>query len=86
MALRLLLGLFMVALGLNKFLGFIEIPSPPGDGGELMRIYISSGFLKLIGVLEMLGGLALIGQQIRPTCTDFFNGYHVQCRPFPRFT
>ena len=56
----------MVALGLNKFLGFIEIPSPPGDGGELMRIYISSGFLKLIGVLEFLGGAALLVNKFVP--------------------
>ena len=64
--LRILLGVFMVTLGLNKFLVFIEIPSPPGDGGELMRIYITSGFLKLIGVLELLGGIALLIQSFVP--------------------
>lgn len=58
--LRLLLGLFVLVLGLNKFLVFTEIPSPPGDGGELMRIYVTSGFLKLIGVLEFAGGAALL--------------------------
>jgi len=64
--LRILLGIFMVALGLNKFFGFIEIPNPPGDGGELMRIYITSGFLKLIGVLEFLGGIALLVNKFVP--------------------
>ena len=59
-ALQFLLGGFMVAIGLNKFLVFTETPSPPGDGGELMRIYIDSGFLKLIGVLEIVGGAALL--------------------------
>lgn len=63
---RLLLGLFMIAIGLNKFLVFTEIPNPPGDGGELMHIYISSGFLQLIGVLEMLGGLALVSNKFVP--------------------
>ncbi len=57
---RVLLGLFMLVIGLNKFLVFIEIPNPAGDGGELMQIYITSGFLKLIGVLEALGGIALL--------------------------
>ncbi len=71
MILRILLGLFMVALGLNKFLGFIEIPNPPGDGGELMRIYITSGFLKLIGVLEFLGGLALLVNKFVPLALTF---------------
>ncbi len=68
---RVFLGGFMVALGLNKFLGFIPIPSPPGDGGELMRIYVSSGFLKLIGVLEFAGGLALVLNRFVPLALTF---------------
>ncbi|MEM6630806.1 MAG: DoxX family membrane protein [Bacteroidota bacterium] len=64
--LRIFLGLFMVIIGLNKFLVFIEIPNPAGDGGELMQIYIRSGFLKLIGVLEMLGGIALLANKFVP--------------------
>ena len=63
---QVLLGLFMVIIGLNKFLVYIEIPNPPGDGGELMHIYIHSGFLKFIGVLEMLGGLALLANKFVP--------------------
>lgn len=57
---RIALGLFMILIGLNKFLEFTEIPNPSGDGGTLMKIYISSGFLKLIGVLEAVGGIGLI--------------------------
>ena len=63
---RLLLGLFMAVIGLNKFLVFTEIPNPPGDGGILMQIYISSGFLKLIGILELLGGMALLLNKFVP--------------------
>ena len=69
--LRILLGLFMVIIGLNKFLVFIEIPNPPGDGGELMSIYISSGFLKMIGVLECLGGGALLINKFVPLALTF---------------
>ena len=65
-SLRVLLGIFMVILGLNKFLDFIEIPQPSGDGGELMRIYISSGFLKMIGFMELLGGIALLSRKYVP--------------------
>ena len=64
--LRMLLGAFMVIIGLNKFLVYIEIPNPPGDGGELMHVYITSGFLKLIGGLEMLGGMALLVNKFVP--------------------
>lgn len=66
MGLRILLGLFVLIFGLNKFLHFIPIPPTPGDGGELMRIYASSGFFSLIGILEILGGLALITNKFVP--------------------
>jgi len=56
----------MVVIGSNKFLIFTEIPNPSGDGGELMSIYISSGFLKLIGTLEILGGAALLLNRFVP--------------------
>ena len=69
--LRILLGLFMVIIGINKFLEFIEIPNPPGDGGELMQIYITSGFLKLIGVLEFLGGITLLVNKFVPLALTF---------------
>ncbi len=68
---RLFLGLFMLALGLNKFFGFIDIPSPPGDGGELMRIYVTSGFLKLVGALEFAGGAALLLDRFVPLALTF---------------
>ncbi|MGB0525464.1 MAG: DoxX family protein [Flammeovirgaceae bacterium] len=63
---QILLALFMVVIGLNKFLIFTEIPNPSGDGGELMQIYITSGFLKLIGVLEILGGIGLLLNKFVP--------------------
>ncbi len=66
MGLRILLGLLVLIFGLNKFLHFIPIPPTPGDGGELMRIYASSGFLSLIGILEILGGLALLTNKFVP--------------------
>ena len=68
-----LLGLFMLIIGLNKFLVYIEIPNPPGDGGDLMQIYIRSGFLKFIGVLEMLGGMALLVNKYVPLALVFIS-------------
>lgn len=66
MGLRVLFGLFMLIFGINKFAGFLEFPAIPGDGGELMRIYATSGFLKLIGVLEILVGIALLAGKYMP--------------------
>ena len=60
MGVRILFGLFCLIFGLNKFIGFMPFPPIPGDGGTLMAIYASSGFMKIIGVLEILGGLALV--------------------------
>jgi len=64
--LQIFLGLFMAIIGVNKFLVFIEIPHPPGAGGELMQIYITSGFLKMIGILQILGGSALLVNKFVP--------------------
>jgi len=37
-----------------------SFPPIPGDGGTLFGIYASSGFLNIIGALEVLGGLCLV--------------------------
>lgn len=66
MGLRILFGVFCLVFGLNKFLGFMPFPAIPGDGGTLMGIYATSGFLKIIGVLEILGGLALLFNKFVP--------------------
>ena len=60
MGIRILFGIFCLFFGLNKFFNFMAFPDIPGDGGTLMGIYFTSGFLKLIGVLEAVFGLALI--------------------------
>ncbi|MEE9372936.1 MAG: DoxX family protein [Saprospiraceae bacterium] len=66
MGIRILFGLLCLVFGLNKFLGFLEMPPISGDGGELMKIYFTSGFFKILGVLEILGGLALIAGKYVP--------------------
>ncbi len=71
MGVRILFGLFCLIFGLNKFLNFMPFPPIPGDGGTLMGIYASSGFMKIIGVLEILGGLALISNKFVPLALTF---------------
>ena len=60
LVIRILLALFMLLFGINKFAQFMPFPPVPGDGGTLMDIYISSGFMGVVGALEIVAGLALI--------------------------
>lgn len=71
MGLRILLGLFMLVFGINKFVGFMSFPEIPGDGGTLMTIYATSGFIKIIGVLEILFGIALLLGKYVPLALTF---------------
>lgn len=66
MGIRILFGVFCLIFGLNKFLNFLPMPAIEGDGGVLMGIYISSGFMTVIAILEILGGLALIVNKFVP--------------------
>jgi len=66
MGVRILLGLFMLVFGINKFAGFLEFPPMSEDATTLMGLYASSGFLKIIGVLEIVFGLALIASKYVP--------------------
>jgi len=65
-AIRIIFGLFCLFFGINNFAKFIVFPPIPGDGGELLRIYAESGFMNLIGVLEILGGIALLVKKYIP--------------------
>lgn len=64
--LRILLALSLVVFGLNKFLHFIPTPSMEGTAGELMDIYVASGFMKMIGGLEVLAGISLLTKLFVP--------------------
>lgn len=66
MGIRILFGLFCIIFGLNKFLNFIPMPPIDGDGGTLMGIYATSGFFKIIAILEIVFGLALIVNKYVP--------------------
>lgn len=57
---RIVLALFMIMFGLNKFIHFMTFPPVPEPGGTLMGIYFMSGFLTLVGALEVAAGLALL--------------------------
>ena len=63
---RIIFALSLLVFGLNKFLFFIPTPPMEGTAGELMNIYVASGFMKMIGGLEVLAGISLFIQKFVP--------------------
>jgi putative oxidoreductase len=57
---RILLGLVFFVFGLNGILNFMKAPLPAGDAGIFAGILMAHGYMKFIGVLEMIAGLLLL--------------------------
>jgi uncharacterized membrane protein YphA (DoxX/SURF4 family) len=58
---RILLGLVFVVFGANFFLHFIpQPPPPPGLAGDYVKVFAASGYMYVIGVLQLLSGLLLL--------------------------
>ena len=58
---RVLLGLQFVVFGANAFLHFMgPIPEIPGQAGAFMTALMSSGYMYVVAVLQILGGLCLL--------------------------
>ena len=60
MVLRILLGLFVLVFGLNKFANFIPMEAPTGDAAAYYGALMSSKTLILVALVEIVAGLALI--------------------------
>ena len=61
MVIRILLGLFVLVFGLNKFLNFIPMGGEMPDAVIAFFGAVSSSYtLKLVAIVEILAGLALI--------------------------
>jgi putative oxidoreductase len=57
---RVLLGLTFVVFGSNAFLKFIPMPEMHGQSGAFITALVSSGYMYVIAVLQVLGGLCLL--------------------------
>lgn len=60
LVLRILLGIFVIVFGLNKFFNFIPMEAPTGDAGAYFGALMSSKTLILVAIVEIVAGLALI--------------------------
>ena len=60
MVLRILLGLFVLVFGLNKFLHFIPMGDMSADAGAYFGALSNSKTLILVALVEIVAGLALI--------------------------
>ena len=57
---RVLLGLVFVVFGSNAFLHFISVPPMQGQAGAFIGALASSGYIYVIGALQVAGGLCLV--------------------------
>jgi len=58
---RLLLGLIFLVFGSNAFLHFLPMPPlPQGSAGLYLRAFFESGYVYVIGALQVIGGLLLL--------------------------
>ncbi len=60
MALRILLGVFVLVFGLNKFLSFIPMGDMPAEAGAYFGALASAKVITLVAIVEIVAGLALI--------------------------
>ena len=58
---RVLLGLMFAVFGSNAFLHFFPTPPlPQGDAGAFVGALINSGYIYVVGGLQVAGGLCLL--------------------------
>ncbi|MGB1309390.1 MAG: DoxX family membrane protein [Oceanihabitans sp.] len=60
MVLRILLGIFVLVFGLNKFLNFMPMPELATEAGAYFGALSAAKTMSLVGAVEIIAGLALI--------------------------
>jgi putative oxidoreductase len=57
---RVLLGLVFAVFGSNAFLHFIPMPPMQGQAGAFIGALVGSGYIYVIALLQVVGGLLLL--------------------------
>ena len=60
LVLRILLGLFVLVFGLNKFFDFIPMAEMSADAGAYFGALTSTKTITLVAIVEIVAGLAII--------------------------
>lgn len=60
MILRILLGIFILVFGVNKFANFLPMPELSEDANAYFGALVNSKTMLLVGIVEIAAGLALI--------------------------
>jgi len=64
---RILLGLSLLIFGLNKAFHFLPMPPMEGESAKFMMALASSGYIfKIVMVMEILTGIALLANRFVP--------------------
>jgi putative oxidoreductase len=72
---RVLLGLAFVVFGSNAFFHFLPMPPPPqGLVGEYLHMFFASGYVYVIGGLQLLCGLLLLVGRFVPLALTILGG------------
>lgn len=58
--LRILLGVFVLVFGINKFANFLPMPELGADAGAYFGALVNSKTMILVGVVEIIAGLSLL--------------------------
>jgi uncharacterized membrane protein YphA (DoxX/SURF4 family) len=60
MVVRILLALFVLVFGLNKFFNFMPMPEMSADAGAYFGALSSTKTITLVAIVEIVAGLALL--------------------------
>ena len=83
---RVLLGLIFVVFGSNAFLHFIPMPPPPpGLAGDYLKVFAASGYIYIVGGLQVIAGLLLLIGRFVPLALTVLAGIIVNIWIFHLF-
>lgn len=63
---RILLGALFVFSGANHLFNFFKPPLPPGPAGQYLGVMMASGYMYVIGFMQVLPGLMLLANRYVP--------------------
>ena len=72
---RILLGLIFVVFGSNAFFRFLPMPPPPPNlAGDFLKVFFASGYVYVIGGVQVISGLLLLVGRFVPLALTLLAG------------